>query len=147
MPIDFDFSEIVKWVVVLFPSLTMYMKFVVPLGVLIISIVGIFSNILPPPNHQYEVPDLEDVKATLRDNGKIAYYFTRITMFITEQVNIIIESGFYAGFYSFTQVCDKLFAKLRKSEAEVDETQHVSKPVPLHDDLDPFPDPIDKKLD
>ena len=126
---DLTLLDVLGWITHVFPSLTQYGKIILPAVLMLISVIGIFSNILPKPGDPYPVPDLDDINAELKGKGRITYYCVIITRRVTLGFNYLIRTKVYACFYTTTKVCSNLIARV-KGHRESSEMVEITKPKP-----------------
>lgn len=139
MGADLGIIEIVHWVTVLFPSLSEYAKIITPLFVITVSVIGIFSNILPEPGDTYPVPCLTDIDSELKGHGRIIYRLTRISRQVTILMNKVICTKPYKWFYYTTVFCSTIITHLRGGELK-SKFKPITKPKPYKMDLDKYRD-------
>lgn len=126
---DMNIADLMSWLSNVFPSLSQYIKIVMPLLVMIVSVIGIFSDILPKPGDVYPVPDIQDIDAELKGKGRIVYRLVRISRYITTKINRVVISKPYEMFYRFTKICAVLLRKIKGQEATPDAVE-ITKPKP-----------------
>lgn len=115
---SFSIVELVHWMSILFPSFSQYTKIVTPLVVFGISVIGIFSNILPKPGELYPIPSLDDLAAELKDRSRLIYFITRISRKVSILTNKVIVTRPYKWFYLTTTFLSNLFNRLRGIKAK-----------------------------
>ena len=141
---DLGIIEIVHWVTIMFPSLSEYTKIITPILVFTVSVIGIFSNILPEPGKTYPIPDIDDLDTELKDQGRIVYRLTRISRSVTIRVNKIISSTPYKWFHKTTTFCSNMINRLR-GRGMKSSIMKITKPKPYKIDLDRLKDDKDRK--
>ena len=137
--VDLGIIEIVHWVTLIFPSLSQYTSIIVPVLVFTLSVIGIFSNILPSPGNTYPVPEKEDLYTELHAHSRFIYRMALITRQITLWVNRIICSKPYKWFYVTTEFCSILVNRLRGKRLK-SSAMGITKPKPYQINLERLKD-------
>lgn len=109
----FDLTTIVSWIDYIFPSLSEYTKLVIPGFMIVATILGIFTKLLPLPNHHYPVPDLHDLEIQLGSSGNWILSIARFARSIAIGLNWFLASTMYASFYITTAKISNLLGKLK----------------------------------
>jgi hypothetical protein len=113
MDATFIIASFSAWVSWMFPSLAEYTKYIGPILMGFVTGIGIFTNILPDPGHQYPVPDVTSLQAELQGSGgfilKIAT-FTRTTVVVA---NWFMATALYSGFYNTTNAVAGVLSKVK----------------------------------
>jgi hypothetical protein len=134
---DLGIIEIINWVTYLFPSFSVYIKILAPIFILGVSVIGIFSNILPLPMETYPVPSLEDINTELKGKGVFVYRFTRLSRRVTITINRIICGKSYKCFYNCTDKCSTIISYVRGSGKKA-VFKKFTPPKPFQLDLDKY---------
>jgi hypothetical protein len=93
---------VASWLEHTFPSLAEYTKYVGPAFMILLSAVGVFTDLLPEPNHKYPVPDVTELEAELQGSAGFILKLAKFTRSLTVSVNWFIGTAVYGWFYNFT---------------------------------------------
>jgi hypothetical protein len=110
---------IASWIEHRFPSLAEYTKYVGPALMMLISGVGIFTDMLPEPNHKYPVPDVTELQAELQGGAGFILKIATFTRSFTITVNWFIATAMYSWFYNFTNRVSAWIPRFRKKTPKV----------------------------
>ena len=135
MGLNIDMSMIIGWVTYLFPTTAEYIKVLVPLVILLLNVLGIFSNLLPEPGKMYRLPTREDLESELKPNGIIVYRMTVVSLVITRWINRIICSKLYYWFYHTTMTVSRIVKAFRGTKPKSGKIK-ISPPKPYRIDFD-----------
>jgi len=102
-----------SWISHVFPSLAQYTKYVGPGLMALISGIGIFTNILPEPNHVYPIPDVKSLETELQGGGKFILKIAKFTRVTVIGTNWFIATALYSGFYNTTNAISGVLAKVK----------------------------------
>lgn len=143
MEFNVGIFELVGWVSFVFPTMAGFLKTMVPLLFCAISVIGVFSNILPEPGVIYEVPTLDEIELELKHRSRLIYWLTCISRQITVGVNRLTQSRVYWLFYAWTNLCSRLVeyfrGGIRKSKFI-----KLSDPTPYKPDWKQLNDDVEK---
>lgn len=131
---DIGTVEIVHWVSYIFPDLAEYLKIIIPTVVIVASVLGVLSNILPDPDFVYPVPDVDDIDIEMIDSGRVIYTVTRISRCVTLFANRIIRSKMYRVIFKVVQFFGRIVARLRGQSASSTMTK-ITEPKPYKIDM------------
>ena len=129
MGLELGIIEIVHWLTMIFPSLAEYSKIIIPMVLFFVSVICIFSNILPEPGNSYPVPSVKDLGVEFQNKAKFVYKITWISRCITKRVNRIIHSKPYKWFYNFTTACSNMISLFKGGSKKL-VYKEITKPKP-----------------
>ena len=93
------------------------MKLTAPLFLSYIASLGAVVAMLPDPNHVYPVPDVDDLKAELHQNGGVILRLATFTRSLTIGANWFLASPPYGWFYTLVTTLSSLFPRFKKASA------------------------------
>ena len=115
MDITFLIPILTSWVVARFPSLGEYVQYVGPALMILISVIGIFTNLLPKPDHKFPVPDVKALEIELGDSGGFILKMAKFTRSFVIGLNWFIGTAVYSWFYRTTNVVSGWVSRFKKT--------------------------------
>lgn len=120
---EFGIISFFRWMDYIFPSLSVYLDIIGPALLVLVGVVSVFTNIMPDPGHQFEVPCKQDIELELKDKNWKIYYLTKISRTLTICINLIMRSFLYKWFFYITKSTSLVLRKMnltrRKSDIEL----------------------------
>lgn len=126
---DLGMVELIRWISMMFPSMSEYTTIFTPIFIVGVTIMNMFSNILPEPGTTYPVPSVRDIDAELKDKGRIVYRLIRLSRWLTINVNRLVSTRFYRWFYKSTKACAKILLRIKGGNSG--KIRAITKPKPF----------------
>ena len=106
---------VASWVTYMFPSLAEYTQFVAPALMVLIGAIGVFTNLLPKPNHAFLVPDTTSLETELQGNANFILKIAKFTRTFTVIVNWFLATAVYSWFYNSTNALSNMLPRFKKN--------------------------------
>lgn len=111
-------TSILTLIIKLFPSLSEYSQYIISGAITLVTLIGIFTNILPEPGHKFTVPDIEALEAELQGQANFILNIAKFTRNLVIIVNWFINTSLYKGFYNTTNAITKLLPWMKNQQSK-----------------------------
>ena len=111
------------WVTHMFPSLAEYTQYIAPALMALITGIGIFTNMLPEPNHIYPVPDTSSLEAELQGSGGFILRIAKFTRSLVIGWNWFLTTSIYSWFYTSTNAVSSILSKVKLAPKPIQKTE------------------------
>ena len=110
------------WIIKTFPSFGDFLSVLLPICGTVITLLGVFTNLLPVPGSSYAVPNVDAIKAELDHRGALIVKMVIWAKNLVTFVNLFLNSKLYKTIHHLLTVISNIktaaFSTMLKSKTK-----------------------------